>query len=435
MEQDFFDRGLEKAKLADWSGAIQEFGRAIKLNPQFAEAFYRRALTHFDLGEPQSAIEDYNQSLILKPQWPEALFGRSLARMALADWQGAIADAEQVIRLNQNHAAAHRLLGVVQQGLGKLQAANIYYRQAAKLYLAQQDEANCRRCLESAQKLNLPPTQLPDNLPSARNFLDRALTKMQNGELRSALNDFDWLLLADANDAQVYCLRGILRAKLGNFTGAMQDLNRAMQLQPQDRRVRLSRASIRTEINDAQGAIADFNQLLEAQPTWVEAYIGRGLAWRKLGNYRNAIEDYSRALALQPDLAQIYCDRALARDEYNDRNGAINDYQQAANLWFEQNDLPRYKQCLDKIKALHLESDRLAQEKAQQKIQREQLDQEFDRRDEDDLVVLDLQAQLLKLVGGNAAIARRLIDIAKQDFPNMPEQWYWQKVIFDLESE
>jgi tetratricopeptide (TPR) repeat protein len=431
MEQDFLDRGLEKAKLADWFAAIKEFDRAIKLNPQFAEAFYRRALAYFDLGQPQAAINDYNQSLTLKPQWPEALFGRSLARMALADWQGAIADAEQVIRLNPNHAAAHRLLGVVQQGLGKPQAADIYYRKAAKLYLVQQDEANCRRCLESAQLLNLPPTQLSGDLPSAQNFLDRALTKMQNGNLQAALNDFDWLLLADANDAQIYCLRGVLRAKLGNFSGAMQDLNRAMQLQPQDRQVRLSRAAIRTEIDDALGAIADFNQLLEAQPTWVEAYVGRGQAWCKLGNYREAIEDYSRALALEPNRTQIYCDRALARAEYSDLNGAINDYQQAANQWFEQSDLPNYRQCLDKIKALRLEIDKLSQEK----IKREEGDRGFARQAEDDLVELELQAQLLRLVGGNGEIAQRLINIAKQDFPNMPEQWYWQKVIFDLESE
>ncbi len=431
MEQDFFDRGLEKAKLADWPGAIQEFGRAIKLNPQCAEAFYRRALAYFDLGQPQSAIDDYNKSLTLKPQCSEALFGRSLAHMSHANWQGAIADAEQVIRLNQNHAAAHRLLGVVHQGLGKPQAANIYYRKAAKLYLAQQDEANCRRCLESAHQLDLPPTQLPDNLPSAQNFLDRALTKLQNGDLQSALNDFDWLLQADPNDAQVYCLRGILRAKLGKFTGAMQDLNRAMQLKPQDRQVRLSRASIRTEIDDAQGAIADLNQLLEEQPTWVEAYVGRGQAWRKLGNYRSAIEDYSRALALKPNDAQIYSDRALARSEYSDLNGAINDYQQAANLWFEQSDLPSYRKCLDKIKALRLESEKLAQEKTQ----RELVERQLDWQTRGDLVDLDLQTQLLRLVGGNAAIAQRLIDIAKQDFPNMPEQWYWQKVIFDLESE
>jgi NAD(P)-dependent dehydrogenase (short-subunit alcohol dehydrogenase family) len=48
---------------------------------------------------------------------------------------------------------------------------------------------------------------------------------------------------------------------------------------------------------------------------------------------------------------------------------------------------------------------------------------------------LELQQRLLSLVGGNMAIAQRLIDIAKQDHPNMPEVWYWQKVIFDLESD
>jgi len=46
-----------------------------------------------------------------------------------------------------------------------------------------------------------------------------------------------------------------------------------------------------------------------------------------------------------------------------------------------------------------------------------------------------LQQRLLALVGGNMAIAQRLIDIAKQERPNMPEVWYWQKVVFDLESD
>ena len=48
---------------------------------------------------------------------------------------------------------------------------------------------------------------------------------------------------------------------------------------------------------------------------------------------------------------------------------------------------------------------------------------------------MELHQRLLGLVGGNMAIAQRLIDIAKQDHPNMPEVWYWQKVVFDLESD
>ena len=48
---------------------------------------------------------------------------------------------------------------------------------------------------------------------------------------------------------------------------------------------------------------------------------------------------------------------------------------------------------------------------------------------------LELQQKLLSLVGGNMAIAQRLINIAKQDHPNMPEVWYWQKVVFDIERQ
>jgi hypothetical protein len=47
----------------------------------------------------------------------------------------------------------------------------------------------------------------------------------------------------------------------------------------------------------------------------------------------------------------------------------------------------------------------------------------------------DLQNRLLRLVGGYWDVATRLIDIAKRKNPGMPEHWYWEKVIEDIESD
>jgi tetratricopeptide (TPR) repeat protein len=157
-----------------------------------------------------------------------------------------------------------------------------------------------------------------------------------------------------------------------------------------------------------------------------------------LRDYRNAIEDYSRALALKPDDAQIYGDRAAARAEYSDLQGAIKDYQQAANLWFDRGEWQSYGYCVDKIKVLRTESEKRSSEKVDLEQTAPTLDNLVNynaNASNYDRVDLDLQAKLLQLVGGNEAIAQRLINIAKQNYPDMPEQWYWQKVIFDIESE
>jgi hypothetical protein len=46
-----------------------------------------------------------------------------------------------------------------------------------------------------------------------------------------------------------------------------------------------------------------------------------------------------------------------------------------------------------------------------------------------------LKNKLLELVGGDTNVADRLIEQAKQDYPGMPEMWYRERVIADLERD
>lgn len=46
-----------------------------------------------------------------------------------------------------------------------------------------------------------------------------------------------------------------------------------------------------------------------------------------------------------------------------------------------------------------------------------------------------LKNQLIAKLGGDAAAAERLIDQAKLNYPGMPETWYCERVIDDLERD
>ncbi|MEI6331294.1 MAG: tetratricopeptide repeat protein [Pseudanabaena sp. ELA645] len=427
MTQDFYQQGLAKAKSGDRYGAVQAFSVAIQSNPQsiteLAEAYYQRGLVLFDLGDRQGAIADYNQAINLNPDAIDVYIARSITKLAISDVIAAQADIAQALALNSKSAIAHQLLGLTYKLQNQVEKAIAAYKQAAHLFLELRDEANCRRCIESYQPLE---ALLP---PSMADVLSKVQQKIDQSDYTGALIDLNWMLQIEPQNVKAFCLRGLTLAKLGDPESAMRDLNQAIFLEPQNPEVRLGRGKIRAEIGDAQGAIADFNELLREYPSNPETYMHRAQAYLRLKDYRVAIEDFSRSLSLNNKNPQLYCDRADARYDFGDLKGAINDYQEAANIWFNLSMMERYRYAIARINLWQSELEK--QTKDAKRIQ----SNAAATVDLMQMPSLELQQRLLALVGGNMAIAQRLIDIAKQDHPNMPEVWYWQKVVFDLESD
>jgi tetratricopeptide (TPR) repeat protein len=423
FNEDFYQQGLAKAKSGDRYGAIQAFSCAIAANAQLAEAYYQRGLVLFDLGDRQGAIADYDQALQLNPDAIDVYIARSITRIAITDISSAQADIAQALEINPKSAIAHQLLGLTYKQQNQIEKAIATYKKAASLFLELRDEENCRRCIESYKPLE---ALLP---PSTEDLFVNVQQKIDKSDYTNALIDLNWLLQIEPKNVKAFCLRGLVLGKLGDPQSALKDLNQALFLEPQNPEVRIGRGKIRAEIGDAQGAIADFNELLREYPSNSEIYSHRAKAHLKLKDYRTAIEDFSRSLALNNQSPQLYCDRAEARYDFGDLKGAIDDYQQAANIWFNRSLMDRYQYALTRINLWQSELEK------QTKEQQRQLANAAATVDLMQMPSLELQQRLLGLVGGNMAIAQRLIDIAKQEKPNMPEVWYWQKVVFDLESD
>ncbi|KOP27927.1 hypothetical protein AMR41_02260 [Hapalosiphon sp. MRB220] len=46
-----------------------------------------------------------------------------------------------------------------------------------------------------------------------------------------------------------------------------------------------------------------------------------------------------------------------------------------------------------------------------------------------------LKNKLISMVAGDTAAAERLVEQARQEYPGMPESWYWERAIADLERD
>ena len=69
----YYSRGNCKKLLNDFKGAIVDFTKAIKYNPNFAEAYFRRADIKTILNDNEGAALDYVKAIELNPELAEAL--------------------------------------------------------------------------------------------------------------------------------------------------------------------------------------------------------------------------------------------------------------------------------------------------------------------------------------------------------------------------
>lgn len=418
MSNESYHLGLEKARQQDYAGAIAAFSQTLQENPYFAEAYCQRGLMYYDSGETLQAVADFSEALKLSPQMVEAYYSRALARVVLKNLPGALEDINQAIRFNEQYAPAYSLRGTIYRKQGDLREAIANFKKAADLYLRQQDKEGCRRCLEKIKQIQPSnPTPLTVSpLPSPvmvteQDYFKQLLDQAEQGNCQAALTELNWALKADPQDGKAYCCRGVVRCKMQDYRGAIADFNQALKLSYSDPLVYRNRGKARFQLGDHQGAIADFDQVLKLQPEDPLLYLARGDVYRAIGNYLGAIEDYSQVIRIEPDNAKAYYNRGAAYACLEEIKQAIVDYQKAASLFCEQEDWESYNQTLANLKKL------------QNSVPKS------------DNSITILRQRLLRLVGGQWAIAERLLDQAKFDSPGMTEEWYLEKVIYDLERD
>ena len=88
--------------------AIEDFNKAIDLNPEDAGAYNNRGLAYGKTGNFHAAIQDFNTAIDLNPE--DALFhsGRGVAYFWTGNFHAAIEDYSRAIDLNPEDAGVYK---------------------------------------------------------------------------------------------------------------------------------------------------------------------------------------------------------------------------------------------------------------------------------------------------------------------------------------
>jgi tetratricopeptide (TPR) repeat protein len=246
---DYFLQAGEKSDKGQLKAAIADYDQAIRLRPNYPEAYSRKGWARMSLSDYQGATADFEQAIRLNPNSAEAFYGRAVSRMGLKDIKGGLADLDQSIRLNPSNAEAYGLRASLR--IMDKQKALSDIRKAIELYQAQGNDsgvASYQRLLKEVE--NMP--QLPGMFPSGLNnnqgaapnpdqaflpkpdnaeaYFNRGLARSRSKDLRGALADFDEAIRLKPDYVMAYTFRSLVRMNLGDLQGQQADLQKVCQL-------------------------------------------------------------------------------------------------------------------------------------------------------------------------------------------------------------
>jgi tetratricopeptide (TPR) repeat protein len=96
----------------DYEAAMLEYDEAIRLDPEYARAYYDRGTIYSTLGQYEQAILEYDEAIRLDPKDVWAFGNRGSAYLDLGQYQRALQDYDEAIRLDPEEALnyANRML-------------------------------------------------------------------------------------------------------------------------------------------------------------------------------------------------------------------------------------------------------------------------------------------------------------------------------------
>jgi tetratricopeptide (TPR) repeat protein len=117
----------------DPSAVIKAIDEIMRLDGKASAGYVNRAYYHAELEDLPSAIQDYNKALEIEPDCVDALTGRARLFFTLTQYDKSIADYSQVVRLDPNCQVAYRFRGCSYSRVDQMDKAFADFNEALKL--------------------------------------------------------------------------------------------------------------------------------------------------------------------------------------------------------------------------------------------------------------------------------------------------------------
>lgn len=119
----WYNRALSRHKLKDVPGAIADLNRILALESGFVSAYFLRGSYYYDLEDYRRSKSDFTSIISVRPNSALSYRKRGTVRFQMKDRNGALKDYSESIRLNPRDPIAYHDRAVTRQYLGDKKGA------------------------------------------------------------------------------------------------------------------------------------------------------------------------------------------------------------------------------------------------------------------------------------------------------------------------
>ena len=177
--------------------ALENYDRAIALNPNYPEAYNNRGVVLVDLRRLAQALESYDHAIALNPNYPEAYNNRGAVLQNLKRPDEALASCDRAITLKPDFANAYNNRGIILRDLKMPDQALANYDRAialepdyAEAYTNRGNVLRDMRVLDEAQASYDRAIALKPDYASS--YFNKSLLKLLTGDFREGWQLYEW---------------------------------------------------------------------------------------------------------------------------------------------------------------------------------------------------------------------------------------------------
>jgi|WetSurSiteA1Bulk_404760.scaffolds.fasta_scaffold02112_3 tetratricopeptide (TPR) repeat protein len=293
----FYKTGLTFVKAGNHQDAIDQFTKALDLDPEYVDAYIERARSYEANGDIEKAAADMKRTLAFDQKNPELFYDAARLNYSLGHYQSALDLVTHCTLLDKKSDAAFRLL--------------------AQILIALEDYSNALVAVDKALGIK----DNPEN-----NFCrGQVYEKMKNYNQAEA--DYSKALVKNDMFTEAYLALAALRLQLNKTAEAMDCCNALLAKEPGNKDALLIRSRIYARQTEYTKAIDDISRILSSDPDNKEMYLIRGNYYQEFTQNQNAINDYSKALLIDPKYPEPIYKRAYSYEQVGDFKSAIKDYE------------------------------------------------------------------------------------------------------------
>ena len=290
----WFFRGVAKFYLDDYRGAESDCSQAIERNPYVVSAYELRGLCRINQKKYAEAVEDYNRALRYDPENQGLWHNRILCLIQDKNYDMALAQIDTMTTRWSKYARAYSMQAEVYllqkdttkavKSLDKSLELDPYdgstWAERAIISLARQ------KWKEGEEYLSKSIHLLPKH---PGNYINRAMARYNQNNLRGAMADYDTALDLDPNNF------------LGHYNRGIEDFDFVLKLEPDNLMALFNRALLLEQTGNLRGAVRDYSKVIEEYPNFWFGLQHRASCYRRLGNTKQAELDEFRILKAQMD--------------------------------------------------------------------------------------------------------------------------------------